>query len=121
MLSISQIQQDSFETARSKGWHDDSDPVSKYKFPALLALIDSEVAEALEEFRNGHAPTEIYYELPKKDGDLPKPAGVPVELADVIIRIGDLCGVYGIDLEEAIKIKLAYNKSRPQRHGGKVV
>lgn len=50
-----------------------------------------------------------------------KPEGVPSELADVVIRIADMCGLYGIDLEAAIIEKMAYNKSRPYRHGGKAL
>jgi NTP pyrophosphatase (non-canonical NTP hydrolase) len=50
-----------------------------------------------------------------------KPEGVPIELADCIIRILDYCGHAGIDIEQAIKIKHEYNKTRPHRHGGKVI
>ena len=48
-----------------------------------------------------------------------KPEGVAVELADCMIRILDYCGHAGIDIEEAIRIKHEYNKTRPYRHGGK--
>jgi len=40
---------------------------------------------------------------------------------DVIIRIFDICGYYGIDIAEAIKIKHSFNKNRPYRHGGKIL
>ena len=50
-----------------------------------------------------------------------KPEGVAVELADCMIRILDYCGHAGIDIEEAIRIKHEYNKTRPYRHGGRNV
>lgn len=48
-----------------------------------------------------------------------KPEGVPVELADAVIRIADLCGHLEIDLEEVIETKIAYNEGHPYKHGKK--
>ncbi len=40
-----------------------------------------------------------------------------VELADAVIRIADLCGHLGIDLDAVIEEKMAYNADRPYKHG----
>lgn len=96
------------EMAINKGWHD-----CRRTAPELLCLIHSELSEALEECRNGHEFTAIYY-------NGPKPEGVPIELADAVIRIADMCGAFGIDLAKAIEMKMAYNATRPRRHGGKL-
>lgn len=124
------------ENAKQHGWWDE-----QRSFPEILALIHSEVSEALEEYRNGRALTEIYYHC-TLDGvnaddecadtekecyfrtgeewcDKAKPEGIPIELADVIIRILDFCGYAGINMDEALRIKHLYNQSRPYRHGGK--
>lgn len=106
---MNDIQTELHETAVNHGWWEN--PPS---FPEALALMHSELSEALEEYRNGHEPTEVYI----VDG---KPEGVPVELADCVIRILDYCGYAGIDLEEVINLKNDYNKTRPYRHGGKVI
>jgi hypothetical protein len=50
-----------------------------------------------------------------------KPEGIAVELADCIIRILDWCGREGIDIDAIIRQKHEYNKSRPFRHGGKLL
>ena len=50
-----------------------------------------------------------------------KPERFTVELADILIRIADLCGEFNLDLEDALKTKMEYNKTRPYRHGNKVV
>ena len=39
------------------------------------------------------------------------------ELADTVIRILDLCGARGIDIEKHINLKLQYNRSRERMHG----
>lgn len=114
MNSINDLIKESYQIELSKGWQR---PGEARPIPELIALIHSELSEALEEYRNGHKPHEIYYDPDKPE----KPEGVPVELADVMIRVFGLCGQYGIDLEEAIKIKTEYNKTREVRHGGKLI
>lgn len=84
-------------------------------FGELLMLIVSEASEALEEYRNGHAVNETYYSTDKQGN--PKMEGVPSELADVVVRVFDLCAHYEIDLEKVIAEKHEYNKNRPYKHG----
>ena len=96
---------DLHETATEKGWWD-----VEPNIPEKLALIHSEISEALEEFRNGNMETYFVNA---------KPEGFAVELADAVIRIMDLCGYLQIDLESAMMDKAAYNKTRAYRHGGK--
>ena len=106
---INKLVKEAYENAVVHGWLD-----NPRSFGDIISLIHSELSEALEEYRNKKSFTEIYYK-----GD--KPCGIPTEFADVIIRIFDACGEYGIDLEEAIKIKMEYNKSRPFKHNGKII
>lgn len=97
------------ENAIKHGWYDNG----KKNFGELLMLIVTEVAEVMEEYRNGKGFRESYTD---ENG---KMCGIPSELADIVIRVMDLCGYYKIDLEQAIKDKHEYNKSRPYKHGGK--
>lgn len=97
-------------TARANGWYDGE--LSKRSPAELIALMHSELSEALEEFRDGHAPNDVRY----VNG---KPEGPGVELADVVLRIADMAGFMGIDLAGAIAIKHQYNTTRSYRHGGK--
>lgn len=75
-----------------------------------IALIHSELSEALEEAR-ARKPN-VYY---NKNSE--KPEGIAVELADAVIRIADLCGYLEIDLDQIIKLKMDYNEKRPYKHG----
>ena len=64
-----------------------------------LMLIVTELAEAME----GH----------RKQDD----ANFREELADAFIRLFDLCGGMGIDIEKEIAAKSERNKARPYKHG----
>ena len=79
-------------------------------FPETVCMCHAELSEAVEEYRNGNKP---YYEL---DG---KPEGMAVEMIDCIIRILDWCGHAKVDVDEIIRKKMDYNKTRPYRHGNK--
>jgi NTP pyrophosphatase (non-canonical NTP hydrolase) len=111
-ITITELVKQSHETAVEKGWWDD-DPELDKSFGTAIALIHSEASEALEEYRDGRKYDEIYY---REDG---KPEGIPVEFADVVIRIADQAGERGIPLLRAIEEKLAFNKTREHRHGNK--
>ena len=64
-----------------------------------LMLIVTELAEAMEGYR-------------KQDHD-----NFREELADAYIRLFDLCGGLGIDIEKEIATKSEKNKARPYKHG----
>lgn len=76
---------------QSQGWHNKSILES-------LALVASEVGEAINECRND-IPTENFGE----------------ELADIILRVLDLAETVGVDIEREIMIKMEKNAKRGTR------
>jgi hypothetical protein len=187
-----ELAREAHQTALEKGWWDECksegmldgalDIEKVYALvPEKIALLHSEVSEALEEWRDGRMAFEMEYWPCEKVG---KPVGFPSELADVVIRAWDLQGalgrttppvwntfslidknattprnlaylhkmvtacleishsdrlttwatdclhfvvrwtfeiakIEGVDLGAAIAAKMAYNKTRAHRHGGK--
>ncbi|QGJ90111.1 pyrophosphatase [Mycobacterium phage Indlulamithi] len=139
-----------FVNSKAHGWYEpymqqatvDGDTVNvlgQRNFGEVMALITSEVSEAFEEFRNGDDQTRIYYKAKRPDGSewkwegpqqltdnetgeqtLGKPEGIAAELADVLIRVLDYVGAYGIPISDAVLQKHHYNQTRPYRHGGKL-
>ena len=132
-MTINELVKNAHENAVKHGFWD-----YPLDFGTSIALIHSELSEALEEHRNGNPM--IYYphskcmecggrcvpdvvdecpDNPETCGAYQKgnPEGIAVELADAVIRIADLCGYMGIDLESVISEKMKYNESGPYRHG----
>jgi hypothetical protein len=112
MLMLNELAKEVHANSLEKGWWE----AGERPFGEVIALIHQELSEALEEYRHGHEYHEVYYSQGTNGKD--KPEGIPVELADVIIRILDFVGGTGMDIDEAIRIKVRYNKTRPYRHGG---
>lgn len=92
------------------GTTDDTVKATKDAFIAQkIALIQSELSEALEAMRKGDY-TENGYGVGKKDS-------FADELIDVVVRIFDLAGELDIDLDAQLAFKLAYNAQREVKHG----
>lgn len=93
---------DSHEHAKSKGfWEKDRNNGE------MIALMHSELSEALEADRHKNPP----------DDKIPEFSSMEAELADVVIRIFDFCQARNLRLPEAILAKMAYNLTRPHKHG----
>ena len=86
--------QESHRIAKEKGFWDD-----KRSLTDCILLVHCELSEAVEELRAGN------------------PEKMEEEIADVYIRLFDLCGAFIPNIEEVIQKKMEYNKSRPYKHG----
>jgi len=63
---------------------------------------------------------EVTPEWAAANGAKVKPEGIPQELADIIIRVLDISGAWGVDIAAAVASKMEYNAGRTFRHGGKL-
>jgi NTP pyrophosphatase (non-canonical NTP hydrolase) len=91
-------------TAKDKGWWDEERNDGE-----IIALMHSELSEALEALRHGNPP----------DDHIPDFFGVEAELADVVIRIMDYADARGFRVAEALEAKMRFNAGRARKHGGK--
>jgi hypothetical protein len=129
MIGLNRIRDRAFEYAEKQGFHER--PINLRE---RLKLAVSELSESLEADRNerwcGDPLVEVECTgrsinlLERAPGVITKQeyekkirGTVEEELADAIIRLADIAGIYGIDLDWHIKAKMAYNETRPRLHG----
>ena len=97
------------DSARN-GWYSDGDR----NLGEMICLMHSELSEAMEALRK-----------PNEDGSLKESTKIPgfselvEELADCMIRIADFAEYQSLPLEDAISAKMAMNRTRGFKHGGK--
>lgn len=131
---MEQLIKKAHQVAKDKGFWE-----TERNVPELLMLIVSELSEGLEALRKDHYADKAVVkdllqdlELDRTDEEFNIKAlefkvkfedGVKSsfedEIADVAIRLFDLCGGLNIDLEKHIELKMMYNSMRAYKHGKK--
>ncbi len=121
MNTIREIQKAVHKNAQDKGFYEEG-----FNFGEKIALIHSEVSEALEAHRNNKICRHgIDYSTFHHDNDgnfkstfeSTAKDTLEDELADAVIRILDLAEYLDIDLEAHILAKHRYNTMREHKHG----
>jgi NTP pyrophosphatase (non-canonical NTP hydrolase) len=124
---INKLSKEIYQANVKKGFYDDEKNLGE-----MLALIHSEVSEALEADRKHiYAPkSSSFYGIIalsqlKSDAEFKMEFDTTVkdtfqdELADIMIRVMDLAAHKDINLEAHIEAKMRYNALRPHKHGKK--
>lgn len=88
--------------ANKRWWHDPTtgEAITRNK-GEMIALMHSEISEALEGIRKN-----------LMDDKIPTRKAEEVELVDLLIRVFDYAGGFGLDLSGAFKDKMEYNSKR---------
>jgi NTP pyrophosphatase (non-canonical NTP hydrolase) len=120
MEGLNKFAQDIYKANKAKGFWDKERNVGE-----MLMLIVSELGEAMEAHRKGR---NCEYQIEQTTWDINPTFAKDLfenyqkdtfedEIADTMIRLLDMCGGLGIDIEAHIYNKLQYNKTRERLHG----
>jgi NTP pyrophosphatase (non-canonical NTP hydrolase) len=109
------------EINTEKGWRTGTNTFGDY-----IALAHSELSEALEAYRDHRLEDATLKMCMSRwqhatPNHICKPEGVGSEMADALIRILDMCDIYGIDIEAEMRRKQEYARTRPYQHGGRTL
>jgi len=122
---INELAKQVHENAKSKGFFDEPKNIGE-----MLCLIHSEVSEALDADRGNAYCTLDDRQMNVlmgwvKDDDFKNnytalaKGTFEEEMADIIIRVLDLCAFKKIDIDRHVRAKMRYNSLRPHKHGKK--
>ncbi len=106
--SFNNIAEEVAYISKSRGWTVNT---STEGIASKIALMHSELSEALEALRHGDPPSD----------HIPSYSGMEEKFADVIIRIMHVSHVLGLKVPAALIEKLTYNSTKPHKHGGKLI
>ena len=128
-MTLTDMQQEAWRLAEDKGLHSDLATMEPRQTTMIrLALMHTEVTEALNELTEPlltlihlltlHRQISQATQVVKRRGVTGDSLlALADELADIIIRTGDLAGCLGIDLDAAVTAKMAVNRQRPYKFG----
>lgn len=119
-LTLNEWADEAHAMSRAKGWYD-----HEFNIGEKLMLIVTEVAEAMEAYRDANYPEESAVILLREDfrASIYKEKikdTFPAELAGTLIRAFDLCKALGINILEFVEFEHRFNSTRERRHGGKL-
>lgn len=138
MKTLNELATEAHKEAKRKGWHRETDGIiasagdnahiaAAMIDSARIALIHSELSEALEALRKNRRADLFFVENPsdmtddefKERFEMYVKDTVEDEIADVLIRTLEFAATRGMDIQRHVEMKMKYNALRPYKHGGK--
>jgi NTP pyrophosphatase (non-canonical NTP hydrolase) len=113
--TLDEMQAEVYVNNKAHGWFDEERSVGDD-----IAHLHAEVSEMWEAFRVTGLSDATGGKMTATDMPnefVMKPEGFGSEVADVFIRLLDTCERRGIDLQFEYERKMAYNRTRPYKHG----
>ncbi len=120
-MNLNELRDRAWQIAEDKGFHE-----ANLEIGTKLMLVVSELGEAMEALRSDKRSyidvfsgilSQLHYKSNPSEFKRDIKDTFEDEIADAIIRLLDLCGCEGIDIQSHVIAKMNYNETRDRKHG----
>lgn len=119
-FNLNQFAEYCYNESKKSGFHEEENFANPEKLSNYLMNLGEEIFELWGAYRKRKLNSPCDKADKMKENNIEILTSFEEELADIVIRSGDLAKAFGIDLEKAVRNKIKFNRTREYRNGNRI-